>query len=100
MAYSFVKVTGRVKIIFKLQKKFMRLINSVGRDTSCRVFITTLNIFPLSCMYITEIVYCVKMSVGRLEQNSGIIIIHLIVEIFNPNYLGLVFLNSAYLVWV
>jgi len=64
MAYSFVEVMGKVKIIFKLQKKFMRLINSVGRDTSCRVFITTLNILPLSCMYIMEIVYCVKMNIG------------------------------------
>jgi len=59
-----VEVMGKVKIIFKLQKKFMRLINSVGRDTSCRVFITTLNILPLSCMYIMEIVYCVKMNIG------------------------------------
>ena len=48
MAYCFVEVMGRVKIIFKPQKKFMRLINSVGRDTSCRAFITTLNILSLS----------------------------------------------------
>ena len=58
------EVMGEVKIIFKQQKKFMRLINSVGRDTSCRVFIRTLNILPLSCMYIMEIVYCVKMNIG------------------------------------
>ena len=100
MTYCFVEVMGRVKIIFKPQKKFMRLINSVGRDTSCRAFITTLNILSLSCMYIMEIVYCVKMNVGRLEQISGIIIIHVITEIFNPSSLGLIFLNSAKLVLV
>ena len=29
----------------------MKLISDVGRDISCRVFIKTLNILPLSFMY-------------------------------------------------
>ena len=48
----------------------MGLINNVGRDTSCRVLFTTLNIFPLPCVYIMEIVYYIKMNVGELDQNS------------------------------
>jgi len=51
----------------------MRLISDVGRDTSCRVFIETLNILPLSCMYIMDTVHCIKMNTVRFEQNSGIL---------------------------
>ena len=36
----------------------------------------TLNILPLPCMYIMETVYYIKRNTGGLEQNSGIIIIH------------------------
>jgi hypothetical protein len=48
----------------------MRLISNVGRDTSCRVLFKTLNILPLTCLYIMEIICCIKMNVGMLEQNS------------------------------
>jgi hypothetical protein len=48
----------------------MRLVSNVGRDTSCRVLIKTLNTLPFPCMYIMEIVYYIKMNIGRLEQNS------------------------------
>jgi hypothetical protein len=70
MAYSYVEMMGRVNKIFKSRGKLMRLISNVGGDVSCRVFIKTLNILPLSCMYIMEIVFCVEMNIGRLEQNS------------------------------
>jgi hypothetical protein len=30
----------------------------------------TLNILPVPCMYIMEIVYNVKLNINRLEQNS------------------------------
>jgi len=72
----------------------MRLISDLGRDTSCRVFTKTLNILPLSCTYITETLYCIKMNIVRFEQNSGVIVMHVIVEIFKPS-LGLTFLNNA-----
>jgi hypothetical protein len=61
---------GESKKNFKLQKKVMRFISNVGRDTSCRVLFKTLNIFPLPCVYIMEIVYYIKMNIGLLEQNS------------------------------
>jgi hypothetical protein len=62
---------GESKIIFKLQKRVMRLIRKVGRGTSCRVLFKTLNILPLSCMYVMETVYYIEMNIGMLEQNSA-----------------------------
>jgi len=61
----------------------MRLMSNVGRDTSSRELFKTLNILPLPCMYIIEIIYCIKINIGRLEQNSRIIIIRVIDQIFN-----------------
>ena len=51
----------------------MRLISDVGRDTSCRVFIETLNILPLSCMYIMDTVHCIMTfwSVTDRVYNGG-----------------------------
>jgi hypothetical protein len=34
-------------------------------------------------MYMMETVYYMKMNIGRLEQNSGIIIMHVIDRIFH-----------------
>jgi hypothetical protein len=48
----------------------MRLISSVERDTSCRELFKTLNILPVPCMYIKEIVYYVKLNIGGTQQNS------------------------------
>jgi len=95
MAYYFVEVMGKVKIVLKYRMKVMRLISDVGRDTSWRVYIKTLNIVPLSCTYIMKTIYRIKMNIVQFEQNSGIIVIHVIVQIFNPSSLGLIFLNSA-----
>jgi len=61
----------------------MRLMSNVVRDISCRELFKTLNVLPLPYMYIKEIIYCIKINIGRLEQNSGIIIIHVIDQIFN-----------------
>jgi hypothetical protein len=62
MAYSSGEVMGTVKKKFYL-KKVIRLISNVRRDTSCRVLFKTLNILPLPCMIIMEIIYCVKMKI-------------------------------------
>jgi hypothetical protein len=69
---------GTSNKIFKLQRKVMRLISNVGSDNSCTVLFKTLNIFPLPCVYIMQIVYYIKMNTHKLEKNSGIIIIHII----------------------
>ena len=48
-------------------KKVMRLISNVGRDSSCRVWFKKLNILPLPCVYIMEIVYYTKINIGELR---------------------------------
>jgi hypothetical protein len=45
----------------------MRLISNVGRDSSCRVWFKKLNILPLPCVYIMEIVYYTKINIGELR---------------------------------
>lgn len=67
----------------------MRLICNVGRDTFCRVLFKTLNILPLPCIYNAD---CILYNNERgLEQNSGIIIVHVADQIINPSFLGLIF---------
>ena len=56
MAYSFGEMMGKVKNL-KLQKNVMRLISNARRDTSCRILFKTLNILPLSCVYIYIYIY-------------------------------------------
>jgi len=48
----------------------MRLINNVERDAYCRVLFKTLNILPVCCVCIMEIVYYIKMNIGGLEQHA------------------------------
>jgi len=63
MPYSFGEAMGKVKILN--YKKSYELISNVGRDTPCRVLFKTLNIFPLPCLYIMEIVHYIKMNIGK-----------------------------------
>jgi hypothetical protein len=58
------------KTIFKLQKKLMRLITNEGIVTSCWELFKTLNLLPVPCMYIMEIVYYSKFNMNRFEQKS------------------------------
>lgn len=44
-------------------------------------------------MYIMETVYYIKMNIGGLEQNSGIL--HVIDRIFHLNSVGLIFLKKV-----
>jgi len=50
-------------------------------------------IFPLLCVYITETVrvYYIKMNIGGLEQNSSMIILHVIDRILHLRSVGLIF---------
>ena len=46
-------------------------------------------------MYVyMESVYYIKMNIGGLEQNSGIIIIYITNQIFNASSVGLIFLKK------
>jgi hypothetical protein len=42
--------------VFKLQKRIIRIISGVGRYASCKQLFKDLNILPLACMYISEII--------------------------------------------
>lgn len=58
------------KTIFKLQKRVVRIISGVSRLASCRQLFKGLNVLPLPCMYIFEIVCHVKLHLEMLEQNN------------------------------
>ena len=51
---------GEFKKRLELKKNVMILSSNVGRDTSCRILLKTLNILPLPCMYMMQIAYCIK----------------------------------------
>jgi hypothetical protein len=44
----------------------------VGRYASCRQLFKDLNILPLACMYISEIICHIKLHTDKLEQNTEI----------------------------
>jgi hypothetical protein len=60
------------KTIFKLQKQVVRIISGVSRSYSCRQLFKDLNLNPLPCMYIFEIVCYIKLNLEKLEQNNAI----------------------------
>ena len=58
--------------IFRLQKKVLRIIGGMGRRASCRNLFKNLNILPLPCIYISEVVYCVKSNMEKMKCNGEI----------------------------
>jgi hypothetical protein len=54
--------------VFKLQKKVVRLICNVKRNTSCRELFRTLNILPVPCVYIMETVYYIQLHKGAKTE--------------------------------
>ena len=56
--------------IFRLQNKVVRIIGKVGRHISCRNLFKDLNILPLPCLYISEVVYRVKSNWEQVKQNE------------------------------
>jgi hypothetical protein len=48
------------KRIFKLQSKIVRIISNVGRNASCKNLFGALNIIPLTCLYISEVICYTK----------------------------------------
>jgi hypothetical protein len=76
----------------------VRLISNV-RSTFCSVLNKAYIAIPLPYMDIMETLYYLKINIGVLEQNSGIIIIHSIDRIFHLSSAGLIFLRKAYIIW-
>jgi hypothetical protein len=58
--------------IFMLQKKVIRLICNISRQTSCRNFFKALRILPLPCVYTYEMVCWMKFQQGKLNSNADI----------------------------
>jgi hypothetical protein len=54
--------------IFKLQKRVVRIISGVSRLSSWRQLFKDLNLLPLPCMYIFEIVCYIKSHLGKLNK--------------------------------
>ena len=60
------------KKIFRLQKKAIRILGRVGKHASCRNIFKDLNILTLPCLYISEIVYRVRLNWEQTSQNEEI----------------------------
>jgi len=58
--------------IFWLQKKVLRMIGKAGWHDSCRNIYKDLNILPLPCLYISEVVCCVKSNVEKMKYNEEV----------------------------
>jgi hypothetical protein len=58
--------------IFLLQKKVVRLLCNVSKQTSCRDLFKVLGILPLPCIYIYEMVCWIKHDRGKLTSNFDI----------------------------
>jgi len=56
--------------IFRLQKKVIRKIRKAGQHASCRNLFKDLNVFPLPCLYISEVVCCVKSDKEKVKYNE------------------------------
>jgi hypothetical protein len=63
---------SKSKTIFKLQKRIIRIISRVSRLSSCRQLFKELDLLPLPCMYIFELVCYIKSHFGEVDQNRVI----------------------------
>ena len=57
---------------FFVTKKVIRIMGNVGRHASCRNLFKYLNILPLPCLYISEVVCCVKSSMENVKYNDKV----------------------------
>jgi hypothetical protein len=55
-----------------LQKWVIRITNGVRRYTSCIQLFEDLNILPVPCMYISEIICHMKLHIEKLEESAAI----------------------------
>jgi len=58
--------------IFQLQKKVIRKIGKAGQHASCRNLFKDLNILPFPCLYISEVVCCVKSNTEKMKYNEEV----------------------------
>jgi hypothetical protein len=60
------------KRICKLQIKVIRIISSAGQNVSCRNVFRDLNILPVPCLYISEVICYIKLNVVKMKLNEEI----------------------------
>ena len=58
--------------VFRVQRKVIRVLGKVGRQVSCRNLFRDLNILPLPCLYISEMVCWIKSNMGRMISNKEV----------------------------
>jgi hypothetical protein len=58
--------------IFKLLKQVIQIIIGLGRHTSCRQLFIDLGILPIACLYILEILCCIKVYAEKFHKNAEI----------------------------
>jgi len=52
-------------------KGFMKIISSIGEQTSCRQILRYLFILPVACVYIIEVMCYIQRNKENLEQNRN-----------------------------
>jgi hypothetical protein len=58
--------------IFQLQKKVIRIIVKVSQPSSCRKLFKDLNILPLPCLYVSEVVCCLKSNIRKMKYSEEV----------------------------
>jgi hypothetical protein len=58
--------------IFPLHKKATRIINKAVSHDSCRNLFKDLNILPLPCLYISEVVCCIISNMEKFKYNEEV----------------------------
>jgi len=65
-------VSTHSKIIFKIQKRIIRIIMNLGNKDSCRNLFTKLNILPLQSQYIFSLLIFVVKNKDLFKTNSDV----------------------------
>jgi hypothetical protein len=60
------------KRICKLQIKVIRIISSADQNVSCRNLFRDLNILPVPCLYIIEVICYIKLNIDKMKLNEEI----------------------------
>ncbi|PNF35448.1 hypothetical protein B7P43_G04120 [Cryptotermes secundus] len=64
--------SGEAKVIFKLQKRAIRIMIQIPKTVSCKQYFKLLHILPLPCLYIYEVLVYIKANLSAYSINSEI----------------------------
>jgi hypothetical protein len=57
---------------FKIQKRAIRVMNSISNRTSCKQYFKEMELLPLPCVYILEAVLYVRKHTNMFNRNNSI----------------------------